>query len=160
SLPLDRARGRLDEAAEHVQERRLTGAGTAEQGEAVLLGDRQIDAVQRANGRLALAVAYDDTVAGGQYLVHATRPSCSSSARSTGSWTRLRPASRSASATFSPADSPAQRLWFWNTIATWRARKAATSVSSSCASERPNTRTSPADGSSSPAARWSIVLLP
>src|SRR5438874_1167548 len=246
SLPLDRARGRLDEAAEHVQERRLTGAGTAEQGEAVLLGDRQIDAVQRANGRLALAVAYDDTVAGDHYLVHATRPSCSSitrstasatrgewvttttvlpnsarkrasasstirsfrssssavgssastsgasraaaaaiasrccsppdraparvrsrrrrsnasSARSTGTSTRLRPASRRASATFSRADIPDHRLPLWNTIDASRARKAANSFSSSPASERPNTRTSPADGWSSAAARWSIVLFP
>ena len=87
------------------------------------------------------------------------RPNATS-ARCDSSATRSLPASRSESATFSEADSPDRRLSRWKTSATSRARYAASSRSSSRPSERPSTRTSPADGSSSPAARCSIVVFP
>ena len=50
SPPLDGARSRLDEATEHVQQRRLARAGAPEQRETVLCGDRQVDAVERVYG--------------------------------------------------------------------------------------------------------------
>ena len=63
-MPLDGARRRLDEPAEHVQQRRLARAGAAEQRDAVARLDLEVDAVERAHRRLALAVDDDDVAAG------------------------------------------------------------------------------------------------
>ena len=51
AVPLDDAAGRLDEAAEHVQQRRLARAGAAEQREALARPDLEVDAGERVHGR-------------------------------------------------------------------------------------------------------------
>ena len=88
SAPLDRARRRLDEPAEQMQQRRLAGAGAPEQRQTVLLVDRQIDSVQRSNGRLPLAVSDHDSPARRQHVLQTALPSRSSITRSTASATR------------------------------------------------------------------------
>ena len=69
------------------------------------------------------------------------------------------PAIRTEAGTFSRADRVGQRFPDWKTIRS-RARSPRSSTSDSRASERPATRTSPAEGTSMAAPMESIVLLP
>src|SRR5581483_4670890 len=94
AMPLHTAPGRLDEAAEHVQQRRLAGTGAAEQGEAVAGPDLERDAAERPHGLLPFPVDDLDVAADGDRLAndgaraHPTAPSRSSTTRSTASATR------------------------------------------------------------------------
>src|SRR5258708_1816921 len=63
AVPLHDARGRLDQTAEDVQERRLTRARTTEQRHALVWPNREVDTGERPNGRFALAVADLDVAA-------------------------------------------------------------------------------------------------
>ena len=86
--PLDRARRRLDEPAEEVQQSRLPRSGAPEQRQALRLVDRQVDSVQSSNRRLALAVSDHDSPARRQHVLQTALPSRSSITRSTASATR------------------------------------------------------------------------
>src|SRR5581483_8829454 len=95
SAPFDAAARRLDEAAEHVQERRLPRAGAPQQRQALRRSDGEVDLVERAHRRLALAVDDTHPPAGRELLARGrldgaqtSLPSRSSSTRSASSATR------------------------------------------------------------------------
>ena len=89
AAPLDRSGARLDEPAEHVQQRRLARSRAAEEGNAVPLGDLQVDVLEGVDGRLAVPVANRHLGTRGERLHGQTSlPSRSSSTRSAASATR------------------------------------------------------------------------
>src|SRR5207245_8281263 len=94
-LPLDLTGRRLDEAAEHMEKRRLPRARAAEQADPFAGGDLQGDAGKRMHGSRALAVDDLEPAAGGDRCAadagartQAAAPSRISTTRSTASATR------------------------------------------------------------------------
>ena len=72
ALPLDRARGRLDQPTERVQQGRLAGARAAEQRDTVACAEAQCDPVQCLDGGVSFAV--DDCRPRGRRRASCDRP--------------------------------------------------------------------------------------
>src|SRR5438309_260341 len=79
--PVDRSRGRFDQATEDVQEGRLAGAGPTEQRHGLAFVDLEIHAVERSHLGVSAAVEDADSATTGEGR-QANLPSRSSSTRS------------------------------------------------------------------------------